>query len=129
MNRICLVGRMGKDADFKYLNDGTAVANFSLAVNRPFKDKASGKYESDWFSISSFGKTAEFVSNHCGKGRLVSVEGRMQCRKYQDQGGNTRDAWEVRADTVQGVGPSPENAEKPHTSTDGGDHFDDPFAE
>ena len=117
---------MGKDADFKILDNGTPVANFSLAVTRPFKAKNSDKYESDWFEVQVFGKPAEFVSNFCGKGRLVAVTGSHRCRKYQDKEGNNRVAWDVRADAVQGVGPAPESTGSTAPVEDNGD---DPWSQ
>jgi single-strand DNA-binding protein len=120
---------MGRDADFKHLDNGTAVASFSIAVTRPFKDRKTDKYEADWFEIEVFGKPAEFVANHCGKGRLVAVTGAHRCRKYQDQQGNNRVAWEVKADSVQGVGPAPENSGAPRTEDNSGGAYDDPFGQ
>ena len=110
MNVICLVGRLTKEPEYKVLDGGTAVANFSLAVQRPFKDKKTEKYEADFFDVECFGKTADFVTNHCGKGRLVSVQGRHESRTYQTQDGSTRKVWDVKDARVQGVGPAPESA-------------------
>lgn len=126
MNNLAIVGRMGKDPELTYLEGGTAIAKFSVAVQRPFKDKKSGKYEADWFDVVCFGKTAEFTANHCGKGRIVSCVGRHERRTYQTQDGSNRVAWELKADAVNGVGPSP-NSDSSQTTTSGGDAYDDPF--
>ena len=126
MNCLCLVGRMTKDAEYKVLDGGTAVAKFSVAVQRPYKDKKSDKYEADFFDVECYGKTADFVANHCGRARLVSVQGRIESRTYVDREGVTRKVWDVKDARVQGVGPAPDTT-APATSTDGGDHYDDPF--
>lgn len=127
MNLIALIGRIGKEPEYKMLDGGTGVATFSLAVTRPFKDKKTDRYEADWFEIECYGKTADFVANHCSKGRMVAVTGSHRCRKYQDQNGNNRVAWEVKADKVQGVGPAPNN-DNQGASSEPAD-YSDPFGD
>lgn len=98
LNRVVLIGRMGKDPELRTTTNGKSVANFSLAVNDRFsKDKT------DWFSVSCWGSTAEFVSQYLGKGRLVAIEGRLSTRKYTTQDGSQREVVEVVADSVQGL--------------------------
>jgi len=86
-----------KPAELKYLpGNGTAVANFTLAVNRKFK-----KEETDFIEIQCWKQTAEFVANYGDKGRLVMVEGRLQIRPYETKEGQKRKATEVVADNVR----------------------------
>ncbi len=87
MNKIMLIGRLTRDPELRYLKDtGTAVATFTLAVDRPTaKDK---EREADFISCTAWGKTAEFVANYFKKGGLSFVEGRLQIRKYEDNGEN-----------------------------------------
>lgn len=95
MNQICLVGRLTGDPSSKQFGE-RVVAEFSIAVNRNKKD------ETDFFNVKVWGKSAEFVLNYLRKGRLVSVSGRMESRKYEKDGRNTT-FWEVNADSVNGL--------------------------
>lgn len=98
LNRVVLIGRMGKDPELRTTTNGKSVANFSLAVNGRFsKDKT------DWFSVICWGSTAEFVSQYLGKGRLVAIEGGLSTRKYTTQDGSQREVVEIVADNVQGL--------------------------
>lgn len=95
MNQICLVGRLTADPTSKQFGERT-VAEFCIAVNRIKKDEA------DFFNIKAWGKTAEFCMNYLGKGRLVSVSGRMESRKFEKDGRNVT-FWDVVADSVNGL--------------------------
>ena len=100
MNRICLIGRMGRDPEIRDVGS-TTVAEFTMAVNR--RVKTDGQNDADWFRIKVWGKSAEFVADYLTKGRLVSVEGRIETRKWTDKEGNDREIMEVIADNVQGL--------------------------
>jgi len=98
MNRICLVGRLTQDPKTANIGqNATFIAEFSIAVDRPMK-----KDETDFFNCKAFGKTAEFVGQYLGKGRLVSVSGRMESRKYEKDG-RLVTVWDVVADQVNGL--------------------------
>lgn len=99
LNRVVLVGRLTRDVEMKYLPNGTPVANFTLAVDRPFKTK-DGEKEADFIPIVVWRKPAESCANYIGKGSLVAVDGRMQVRSYE-QAGKRRYITEVVADSVR----------------------------
>ena len=105
LNRVILIGRLTRDPELRYTASGTAVATFSLAVDRPYTNQ-QGERETDFIRIVTWRKLAETVANHLGKGRLVAVEGRLQVRSYEDQAGQKRQAAEVVADNVRfWIGP------------------------
>jgi len=86
MNRTVLLGRTTKDIDLRYAQSGTAVANFTLAVNRNFKDKQTGQYEADFIRCIAFGKTAETMAQYVKKGHQLGIEGRIQTGSYEKDG-------------------------------------------
>lgn len=100
LNKIILIGRLTKDVELRYTESGKAVANFTLAVDRPFK-KAQGEKEADFIRIVVWGKQAENCANYIGKGRLAAVEGRLQIRSYDGNDGQRKYITEVVADTVK----------------------------
>ena len=102
MNVIRIVGRLTHDPDLRTTTTGKQVASFSVAVNKRFKPQ-DGSADADFFRVSAWGQTAEYVSNYLSKGRLVAVSGRIESRKFTDRDGNNRETWEVTADSVQGL--------------------------
>ncbi|AFV10320.1 single-stranded DNA-binding protein Ssb [Thermacetogenium phaeum DSM 12270] len=100
LNRVILIGRSTREPELRFTGSGTAVANFTLAVDRPFLN-ARGERETDFIRVVVWRKLAETCANYMGKGRLVAVEGRLQVRSYQTPEGQTRTATEVVADTVR----------------------------
>lgn len=99
LNRIILIGRLVADPQLRYTQNGTAVANFRLAVDRPFSNQ-QGERETDFIDVVTWRKLAETVANNLSKGRLVGVDGRLQVREYEYEGQRRRQA-EVVADNVQ----------------------------
>ena len=101
VNKVILVGNLGKDPEIRYLPSGGAVANFSIATSESWKDKSTGeqKEKTEWHNISIFGKLAEIAGEYLRKGSQVYIEGALQTRKWQDQSGNDRYSTEV---VVQG---------------------------
>ena len=99
LNRVCIVGRLTRDPGLKYTGNGIAVVSFTIAVDREFKNQ-SGEKETDFLPVTAWRQTAEFVSEYVKKGRLVSVDGRLQSRRYEKDG-ETRTAYDVVADSVQ----------------------------
>ena len=97
INNITLVGRLTKDADLRYTSDGTATANFSLAVNRPFKS-ANGEREADFINCVIWRKNAENFANLTRKGSLVGITGRIQTRNYENKEGQRVYVTEVVAE-------------------------------
>ena len=100
LNHIVLMGRLTKDPELRHTNAGTAVASFSLAVERDFKDKSSGARQTDFIDVVAWRQTGEFVSRYFTKGRQAVVEGRLQMRDWTDKHGNKRRSAEVIADSV-----------------------------
>lgn len=102
INRVVLVGRIARDPESRQTNNGMEVVDFTIAVDKR-QGKREDEQEPNWFRISAFGKTAEYVTTYLGKGRLVAVDGRLEHRKYQDRDGNNREAISIIADNVQGL--------------------------
>lgn len=110
LNRIILMGRLTRDPELRHTQAGTPVASFSLAVDRDFKDKATGEKGTDFIDIVAWRQTAEFVSRFFTKGRMAVVEGRLQLRDWTDKDGNKRRTAEVLAEHVY-FGDSKRDAE------------------
>jgi single-strand DNA-binding protein len=96
LNRIQLIGRVGRDPETRYTSTQTAVASFSLATSERVKEEE----RTEWHQVSVFGKTAELVDKYVRKGALIYLEGRLQSRTYQDKQGAEKKVWEVIADKV-----------------------------
>jgi len=96
LNRVVLIGRLTRDPELRYIPNGTAVANFTLAVNRKFN-----REETDFIPIVTWRGLAENCANYLSKGSLTAVEGRLQVRNYQTQEGEKRWVTEVIADDVR----------------------------
>ena len=97
MNRVILIGRLARDPELRFTQSGKSVANFSIAVNRPFSKDG----EADFINIVVWGKTAENCANYLAKGRLVALEGRLQNRTYETQTGEKRYITEIVANAVK----------------------------
>jgi single-strand DNA-binding protein len=102
LNRVTLIGNIGKDPELRYTTSGQAVASFSLATTDKFKSK-NGQYEerTEWHSIVIFGKQAELLAEYTHKGSALLVEGRLQTRKWQDKDGKDRYSTEIVSDHFQ----------------------------
>ncbi|EAD6699331.1 single-stranded DNA-binding protein [Listeria monocytogenes] len=110
MNRVVLVGRLTKDPDLRYTPSGAAVATFTLAVNRPFKN-SQGEQEADFINCVVWRKPAENVANFLKKGSMAGVDGRVQTRNYEDSDGKRVFVTEIVAETVQFLDTKNNNAE------------------
>ena len=95
MNRVCLMGRIGRDLELKKTSSGVSVVSFPLAVDRNGKEGGT-----DWIDCVAWRGTAEVLCNYAGRGRLIGVEGRLQMRDWTDKNGNKRRSYEVQADSV-----------------------------
>ncbi|RKC15229.1 Single-stranded DNA-binding protein A [Listeria monocytogenes] len=104
MNRVVLVGRLTKDPDLRYTPAGAAVATFTLAVNRPFKN-GQGEQEADFIQCVVWRKPAENVANFLKKGSLTGVDGRVQTRNYEGNDGKRVYVTEIVAESVQFLEP------------------------
>ncbi|MCX5849098.1 MAG: single-stranded DNA-binding protein [Deltaproteobacteria bacterium] len=102
VNKVILVGRLGKDPDIRYTPDGTMVTNFTLATDEQWKDKSGEKVQkTEWHRIVTFGKLAEICGNYLVKGKLVFIEGRIQTRSWEDKDGVKRYTTEIIASNMQ----------------------------
>ena len=99
INNVTLVGRLTRDVDLRYTQNGKAVASFGLAVNRPFKN-ANGEYDADFINCQAWGKQAENLANYMKKGNQIGVVGRIQTRNYENNEGKRVYVTEVVAEQV-----------------------------
>lgn len=104
LNRVVLIGRLTKDPELRYTQGGVAVATFTLAVDRNFKN-ANGERDTDFIPCVVYRQLAELCANYLSKGRLASVDGRLQIRSYDTQEGQRRWVTEVIAENVQFLSP------------------------
>jgi len=105
VNKVILVGHLGRDPEIRYTQSGQAVANFTMATGERWKDKEGELQErTEWHRIVAWGKLAEFCSNYLGKGRQVFIEGRIQSREWEDKQGEKRRTTEIVAQTIQALG-------------------------
>ena len=100
LNHITIMGRLTRDPELRRTGSGTAVATFSVAVDRDFGKNENGEKETDFIDCVAWRNTAEFVSKYASKGRMVAVSGRLQIRGWTDKDGNKRRTAEVVADNV-----------------------------
>ncbi|HEV3275565.1 MAG TPA: single-stranded DNA-binding protein [Terriglobia bacterium] len=108
VNKVILVGRLGKDPAIRYTTDGTPVANFSVATDETFTDRAGDKQSNtQWHRVVVWKKLAEICGDHLHKGRQVYIEGSLRSRKWQDRQGNERISFEVVATRMVMLGSKP----------------------
>jgi len=101
VNKVILVGNLGRDAEVRSTTTGTSVATISIATTDVWNDKTGNKQEkTEWHRVVLWGKTAETLQEYLLKGRQIYVEGRLQTREWQDRDGNKRYTTETRADRV-----------------------------
>ncbi len=105
VNKVILVGNLGRDPEMRYMPSGDALASFSIATTDTWKDKSGQRQErTEWHRISMFGKQAEIAGQYLKKGSSVYIEGRLQTRKWTDKEGHERNTTEVVADRMQMLG-------------------------
>ena len=105
VNKVILVGRLGKDPEMRYTSSGTAVVNFSMATNHFTKDKDGNNTDTtEWHQVVAFGRTAEVAGEYLNKGKLVYIEGRLQTRSWDDPNGQKRYKTEVVCSNLQLLG-------------------------
>lgn len=96
VNKVILVGRLGRDPETRYTGGGQAVANFSLATDESYKDKNGERQKrTEWHKLVVWGKQAEIAQQYLKKGSLIFVEGRIQSREWQDKEGQKRTSFEI----------------------------------
>lgn len=104
MNKVIVIGNLGRDPDMHYAQNGTAVSRLNVAVKERVKQGEQWVDETEWVRVVCFGKTAENVGKHLAKGRQIAVEGRMRTRQYRDKDGVEKSSTEVVAERVQFLG-------------------------
>jgi len=105
VNKVILVGRLGRDPETRYTGGGQAVANFSVATDETYKDKAGDRQKrTEWHKIVVWGKQAEIAQQYLKKGSLVFIEGRIQSREWQDKEGQKRTSFEIVANNFRMLG-------------------------
>jgi len=110
LNRVSLIGNLGKDPEIRYTQSGTAVCTLRIGVTERRKEGEEYKDQTEWVSVVCFGKTAENASKYLQKGRQVFVEGRLQTRSWEDKTGQTRYTTEVIANQLLFLGSGKDHA-------------------
>jgi single-strand DNA-binding protein len=106
VNKVILIGNLGRDPETRYTADGAAITNITIATSDRWKDKASGemKESTEWHRVAFFGRLAEIAGEYLKKGKPVYVEGKLRTRKWQDKDGQDRYTTEIIADQMQMLG-------------------------
>jgi single-strand DNA-binding protein len=105
VNKVILVGNLGRDPELRYTQSGQAVVNFTLATNENYTKKSGEREErTEWHRVIAWARTAELCAEYLAKGRTVYVEGRLQTREWEDREGQKRRTTEIVAQTVQFLG-------------------------
>ncbi len=127
LNKVMLIGNLGKDPEVRYTPGGQAVANFNIATNESWTDKAGQKQErTEWHRIVVWGKAAELCGEYLSKGRQVYIEGKLQTREWTNKEGQKQYSTEVVASPVGGVVFLGGGDRKPGGPRAGGDDFGPP---
>lgn len=131
LNKVMLIGNLGKDPEVRYTPSGAAVASFNLATSERFKNK-SGEWEerTEWHRVTLWSKLAEIAGEYLSKGKTVYIEGRLQTRKWQDNSGNERYTTEIVGEKMQMLSPKGEGRRGGDTTSEpvsGGGFEEPPF--
>jgi single-strand DNA-binding protein len=111
VNKVILVGRVGRDPESRYLNNGDAVVNFSLATSTRKKD---GVDDTQWHRITAYGKVAEVIGNYVKKGSLIYIEGSLKYGKFRDKEGNEKNTIDIIANQMQMLGNKSDDDRRNH---------------
>jgi single-strand DNA-binding protein len=121
VNKVILLGNLGRDPETRYTTGGDAVTNLNIATSEQWKDKSGEKQErTEWHRVVLFGRQAEVAGEYLKKGRSVYIEGRLQTRKYTDKDGVEKYSTEIVADRMQLIGGSRESSGGDAEFTSGG---------
>ena len=106
INKVILVGNLGRDPEMKYTASGAAIANITVATSESWNDKQTGEKQekTEWHRVVMFGKLAEICSQYLNKGSQVYIEGKLQTKKWQDKSGNDRYTTEIVSNVMQMLG-------------------------
>lgn len=126
VNKVILIGNLGRDPELRYTPSGTAVANFTLATNEKWKNKNGEKQEhTEWHRIVAWGKLAEICGEYLHKGRQVYIEGVIRSRNYKDKEGVEKTSTEIRADNMVMLGRAEGGAPAAKEPSGGSSEFSD----
>lgn len=129
VNKVIIIGNLGRDPETRYMPSGDAVTNFSIATTDKWKDKATGeqKEATEWHRINTFGKLAEIAGQYLKKGSQVYIEGSLRTRKWTDSNGQEKYSTEIKADSLQMLGgkPSDSQPQQSHAPEQQGSAMDD----
>jgi single-strand DNA-binding protein len=121
VNKVILLGHLGRDPEMRYMPDGTANATLNLATSETYKDKAGNKQErTEWHRVVLWGRTAEIAGEYLRKGSMAYVEGKLRTRKWTDKEGQERYTTEIVGDRLQLVGGRREDAGNPDSPSHAG---------
>jgi single-strand DNA-binding protein len=121
VNKVMLVGRLGRDPETRFTGGGQAVANFSVATDETFKDRNGERQKrTEWHKIVVWGKQAEIAQQYLKKGSLVFIEGRIQSREWQDKEGQKRTSFEIVANNFRMLGGRSDGAAAAGAGAEGG---------
>lgn len=132
VNKVILVGNLGKDPELRYTASGTAVVSFSLATTERYKDRDGAQQEkTEWHNIVAWRQLAEICGKYLHKGKQIFIEGKIQTRSYDDRDGNKRYITEIVADQMQMLGRAGDDSGRSNQTTPQGPEptvssFDDP---
>jgi single-strand DNA-binding protein len=105
VNKVILIGNLGRDPEIRYIRDGTAVANLNLATSESWNDANGQRQErTEWHRVVAWGRLAEIAKEYLGKGRQVFIEGKLQTRSWEDKDGHKRYTTEIKADQMVMLG-------------------------
>lgn len=124
MNKVCLTGRITKDPEIRYTANNIAVATFSLAVNRTFKN-ANGEYDADFINCVAFRNTADLLGKYVHKGDQLGIEGHIQTRNYEDKDGKKVYITEVMVDSLDFLQSKKEQSNEPKVEAAAVDPYKD----
>ncbi len=128
LNRIFLIGHLGRDPEMAYTQEGKPYTRFTVAVNRYQRANKEGgerQEETDWFNIVAWDRLAEICNNYLRKGSKVFIEGRMQSKKFTDKSGVERTGWDVVANDMRMLDPKQAGTAPARTGASGGGYADD----
>lgn len=122
LNKVILIGRLGRDPETRYMPNGEAVCNFSVATSESWKDSNGQKQErSEWHNVTMYRKLAEIAGKYLTKGSQVYLEGKIQSRKYTDKNGVERTAYDIIANEMKMLGGNSQAAQEQPKQPQGND--------
>lgn len=125
VNKVILVGNLGRDAELRYTKDGTPVSTVNMATTEVWSDKQGQRNEkTEWHRVVLWGKVAESLQDYLVKGKSIYAEGKLQTRKWEDKDGNTKYTTEVRADRVVLLGGSGQRSQTREEASEAADAAD-----